>query len=385
MVRSLIFIIITTFGLNSCVMQSASQEVNSFDLNQKLQREIDKEGIPMLGAAIVKSGKVVWESYHVNSRIAELPTPNRQSIFSLGSISKLLTATAALQLYEKGQLDLDQDLSDYLKVNFRNPNFPDEVITARHLLTHSAGLAKSIRGAADFTITYTDNRKLELKPIVTKYLVKSGSEFSPELWTRAKPGESIISSNVGVAVLGYLVEVISGVNFYEYCRINIFEPLQMNDTYFVASENRDKFNMHVPLYLPSSLNTFDQYDNILSPAFGAHSSINDLSRFITSIVQTSDNQDSKILDSITIREMLDMNSTITNLPFNSAIGLMWRAPFNAEWIGHTGGVPGASTSMDFNKKNGVSVIILVNQQRQFSIYPRGKIYKFLHEYASENY
>lgn len=89
-----------------------------------------------LSVCIIKDNKTVWSKSYGYSHPHLFRKATNRTIYGVGSITKTITATAILQLYEKGLLDLNDDINTYLPFELRNPNFPDVPITIRSLLTH---------------------------------------------------------------------------------------------------------------------------------------------------------------------------------------------------------------------------------------------------------
>src|SRR5260221_12131598 len=141
--------------------------------------------------------------------------PDR-TLFRPGSITKLFTGIAVMQLVEAGKIDLDRDINDYL--DFKIPATFTQPITMRNLLTHTAGFDQRLRNL--FV-----SRREELQPL-RDYLIV---EMPDRLFS---PGAVPAYSNYGLALAGYIVERVSGVPFKEYVRYQIFRPLQMNHSSF---------------------------------------------------------------------------------------------------------------------------------------------------------
>ena len=98
---------------------------NETELNEFIKLEIEQKGIPSIAAAIVKDDRIVWQNTYGYENIATRTAPTENTIYLLASISKTFTAVAVMQLYERGQLDLDEDINTYLPFEIRNPYFPD--------------------------------------------------------------------------------------------------------------------------------------------------------------------------------------------------------------------------------------------------------------------
>lgn len=145
-----------------------------------------------------------------------VPVDAETTLFRPGSVSKLFTATAVMQLVESGDLDLDTDVAEYL--DFDVPRRFDEPITLRNLLTHTAGFEERVGGLIGFGD----------QPVVLRDAL---AQDPPE--QVYAPGTVPAYSNYGNALAGYVVERVSGVPFEEYVERNIFEPAGMTSSTFV--------------------------------------------------------------------------------------------------------------------------------------------------------
>jgi CubicO group peptidase (beta-lactamase class C family) len=173
--------------------------------------------IPGGVVVIVKDGQVLTERGFGYADIdARKPVDPQSTLFRPGSVSKLFTWTAVMQLVEAGKIDLDTDVNQY--IDFRIPERDGKPITMRNLLTHTAGFEEGLKHlfAAD-----------------TQSLIPLGAYL--KIWTprRIYPaGEQSAYSNYGAALAGYIVERVSGEPFNTYVARHIFEPLGMAHSTF---------------------------------------------------------------------------------------------------------------------------------------------------------
>lgn len=167
--------------------------------------------------SVVKDGELFFaKGYGYADLERRIPVDPEQTLFRVGSVSKLYVWTAVMQLVEQGLLDLDTDVNEYL--DFEIPATFEQPITLRHLLTHTPGFEDNSLGL----------------------FVLSEAEFTPfedymaqEIPTRVfPPGEISAYSNYGASLAGYIVQRVSGVPFYQYVEENIFEPLGMSHSSF---------------------------------------------------------------------------------------------------------------------------------------------------------
>src|SRR5512132_648905 len=167
--------------------------------------------------SVVKDGQVLFQKGYGYADVEEKkPVLPDQTLFRPGSISKLFTATAVMQLVEQGKLDLDRDVNDYL--DFPIPKTYPEPVTLRQLLTHTGGFEETLKNL--FVAHESD-----IKPLRT-YLV---NEMPARIFP---PGKIPSYSNYGFTLAGYIVERVSGEKFERYIENHILKPLGMNNSTF---------------------------------------------------------------------------------------------------------------------------------------------------------
>lgn len=146
----------------------------------------------------------------------ELGVPlTTQSVFEIGSITKLFTATAVLLLEQQGKLKRADPISHYIA----GINTQKEAVTIEHLLSHTSGLVDPINDP-EFLST-------RIQESVT--LLELVNTFKNGYW-QEKPGKNVIYSNVGYSLLSYIIEKVSGTSYEDYLKRHIFKPLRMNNT-----------------------------------------------------------------------------------------------------------------------------------------------------------
>jgi CubicO group peptidase (beta-lactamase class C family) len=186
-------------------------------LDGLLPAQLQSRDIAGAVVAVVKDGQVLLaKGYGYADFAAKKPVVADQTLFRPGSISKVFTATAVLQLVEQGKLDLDRDVNDYL--DFAIPKTFAEPITLRRLLTHTAGFEEALKNL------FVPSAK-QMRPL-RDYLIAA----MPERIFR--PGTVPSYSNYGLTLAGYIVERSSGEPFEKYVASHVLEPLRMEHSSF---------------------------------------------------------------------------------------------------------------------------------------------------------
>jgi len=322
-----------------------------------LATELDKLELPGLAAAIVKNGQIVCASASGFANIAEDRRVTPDTLFLVASISKTVTATALMQLYEQGKFKLDDDINDYLAFDVRIPEAPDAPITFRQLLTHTS----SIQDSSFFNdfLTKGMDSPITLAELLQGYLTPDGAYYDEEdNFQSDAPSETYEYANMNFVLIGYLVEVLSGVPFDKYCRDNIFAPLGMEKTTWRLAEV-DKSVLAMP-YRKSFFRfvRYGQYGQANYPDGMLRTSVVELSRFLIAYMQGGSFEETQILAPETVRAML---SNQTNL--DETQGLAWYTSRFARrdvW-GHNGSDIGAGAEMWFDPASNEGVILVSNR------------------------
>lgn len=175
--------------------------------------------VPGAAVSIVKDGQIIFEKGYGYANIEkQVPVDPTQTYMEPGSVSKLFTWTAVMQLVEQGKLDLNEDVRSYLPANYLTLSY-DEPLTLRHLMNHMGGFEERIEG---LMVTHP----ADLLPL-EQFL---GQGRQPKQIYR--PGTTIAYSNFGTSLAGLIVERVSGMPFEQYAQEQIFAPLAMEKSTF---------------------------------------------------------------------------------------------------------------------------------------------------------
>ncbi|KPM48955.1 serine hydrolase domain-containing protein [Jiulongibacter sediminis] len=223
-------------------------------ISDMIQQAVNDNVIPGAVALVARNGKIVYHKAFGESDVEKGKAFEKNSIFRIASQSKAITTTAAMMLWEEGKFRLDDPVSKYIP-EFANPQVLDRFrmadssfttkpagkeITIRNLITHTSGLGYGvIDGDERFKAIYAKAGITDLfttEPVTIEESVKKLAKLP----LHHVPGEKFTYSE-GLDVLGYLIEIWSGQSFDEYLKLHIFEPLNMQDTFFylpVAKSDR---------------------------------------------------------------------------------------------------------------------------------------------------
>jgi len=270
-----------------------------------IRREMAKNNVQGLSIALVDDQKVVWaEGFGFADTKAGRPA-TADTIYRVGSVSKLFTVTAALQLAERGLISLDQPLSQYIPdFSLKTHSADAPPITVRSVMTHHSGIP------SDY-----------MKGMWSKG-VHPFSELPAELRDdyAAFPPYTVFSySNVGMSLLGLAVQNVSGMKFSDYMRQSVLEPLGMKDAYFSPSLADS----------PQSSRAYSGRDEKQEPALrdvpagGLNASAPDLGRFIEMVLAGGELDGHRVLRPESVHEMLSPQNSRIPLDLDFRIGLGW--------------------------------------------------------------
>lgn len=257
----LLIISAALFFCNSCKRESkvSTPAYRLGLIDSLLTAAVEHEEIPGAVAYINRGGKEVYHKAFGYRSLEGEEKMLKDDIFRMASMTKALTAVAVLQLYERGLLFLDDELSQYIP-EFRDPRILLEIhadssftsvpsekeITIRQLLTHTSGIGYGFQDESynSLVIKHKVSEGFEDDDRTSYENIQSLAEL-PLLQT---PGEKYVYS-MSYDVLGVVIEVVSGMRYDQYIHRYILEPLEMSDSYFLIPE-KEQYRL-VRAYEPS--------------------------------------------------------------------------------------------------------------------------------------
>jgi len=321
---------------------------------------------PSLALAIIKNNSMVWSKGYGYADIKNKKEATNKTVYMLASISKTFTATAIMQLWEKGLFNLDDDVNDYLPFNVRNPRYPDVPITFRMLLSHRSGITSKYVGLFDlFSMCRVPYDELG------EFLNPGGKFYSPRNWVDSPPGEKQTYSCVGIELLGYLVERLTNQTLTEYCKKNIFDPLDMKNTsYFPSSYQQDQLAVQY-LYSFGRYIALPPFEDRNYASGGIRSNLEDLSHYLIAFMNGGEYNSVRILKKETVALMFTYQYPPAGNEY-IRFGLGWEiypdhnGSGNGTRIGHNGAMPGTETYMFYHVYEDAGIIIFTNQFLMYS-------------------
>ncbi len=324
-----------------------------------LEETLDDQNSPALSVLIFEGETILYEHYLGQSDVENSKALTQNDIFLMASVSKMVTGTALLQLYEDDKFDLDDNINDYLPFDVVIPN-QSRPISFRMLLTHTSAIEDGPN--AELFYSYGKDSPLELGAYMEAYLVPSGEYYNAsDNFYNYAPGSKHDYSNMASALIGVLVEEISNQDFTDYCREHIFQPLNMNDTYWSldAALESNKTLVNPYEYASGEYEAIEHYTFADYPNGALRSTARDMMKFLSALAQEGTFNNQQLLDTSTVSEML--KSQIPNLDDTMGLHAFMLDADESIW-GHNGSEQGVSTEVGFNPSNDIGVIVLSNLQ-----------------------
>ena len=366
LISSYIIIEKGVFALNLGIFTKLERKENEFkNLETEIQETVDKLNVVGLSISVIENNKISYSQGFGYADIDKSIKTDTNTIYRIASISKSITASAIMKLYEEGKFKLDDDINDYLNgFEVRNPNFPDEKITFRMLLTHTSSI---IDGDTYSTI----------------YDIQDFGDY--------KPGDQFEYSNYGYNLLATLIEQISNQDFEDFVQENIFKPLNMK-----ASFNPNKFedvdNIAVLYGIDEDGNYYERLndkkrieDNIVisstvrdkdgkiplgnafkySPMGGLRTSPNELAKFMIMLSTKGLYNGTRVLKKDTVELMEQIHwygDALNGLYKCKGLGLHITDDLieGSRLIGHTGEAYGLLSNMFYDENRKFGYIMMLN-------------------------
>ncbi|MBM3331954.1 hypothetical protein FJY68_08920 [candidate division WOR-3 bacterium] len=346
-------ILLAALAIISMVLAVPRRNSTAPELDSLIQAEMATYHIPGLAACVVRGGELTWHGEYGFARLEDSIPVVDSTVFDLASVSKTATATALMQLCERGVFGLDDNINASLPFAVRHPSYRSAPITFRMLLTHTSGIA-------DYWPTFQALQRqgdpdVGLRRFVEGYLVPGGEFYdSANNFCSWPPGGEFSYSNLAIALAGYLVETLSD-SFHHYTRDSLFLPLGMERTVWYFRDI-DTNSMAMPYrFSGGQYSRFGHQSLPDVPAGTMKSSAAQLGRFLSMMLGWGELDGTRVLDSTTVAMMTTVQHPV-------GIGLVW---FH-EYIGqhevwsHGGAWNGISTWIGFCRPDNTGVVVLCN-------------------------
>ena len=345
---------------------------NNPKLDNYLSKKMKNADLIGMQVAYISEGDYIWQGDYGVKEYGTQDKVDAHTLFMIASCSKPITALGVLKLVDQGKIKLDNSVNDYLPFHVASANFPEEVITVRMLLSH----VSSIKDNWDiltplYTMDEGGDSPIPLGEFLKAYLIAGGNYYDREenFW-KEKPSVLFQYSNVGYALLGFIIENVSGVPFKQYMQKEIFDPLGMKNSYwFLADIPHDNIarphdtpGKNNDLAAPKALKHYGYPDY---PDGQLRTTASDYCRFVSVILN-----DGKIDGQPFVKkEIIDEFLRIQYPDAFKYQAIAWNYNEYDNWIyyllmprlpAHTGVDPGVATAVSFDPENKNAVVLFTN-------------------------
>jgi CubicO group peptidase (beta-lactamase class C family)/D-alanyl-D-alanine dipeptidase len=327
-------------GPNVAVRKDYAEIVDA--LRPFIQWEMSEKELPALSIAIVDDQEIVWAQGFGSADSQSKKPATAETVYRIGSVSKLFTDIAIMQLVERGELNLDVPITDYLP-EFRPRNPFGTPITLRQLMSHRSGLLREPPVG-----NYFDPTQPSLAATV-RSLNETELVFPPNTHTKY--------SNAAIAVVGYLLEARSHQPFAKYLKASVLDPMGLRHSSFEPDPE-----------IIGNLATAEMwtYDGLkfeapafqlgMAPAGSMYSTVNDLGRFVSVLLAYGRTNTGDLLKPATLDQM--WSPQFPN-PGGRVFGLGFvvRQFDGHRLVGHGGAIYGFATTLDLLPEDKVGVVV----------------------------
>lgn len=334
--------------------------------DQNITNLMNKLYMTSLSAGIIINNSIIWNkgygfyrNYYNIFAPENSKTPTKDTIYVAASVSKPVTATAILQLYEKGKLNLSDNVNEFLGFDLQSPFYPNINITIKMLLNHTSGInSDNLIYIISIIRNFMKNQNFFFRFLLTSKL----NTLKKLFWLKDfQPGKDFSYANIDYALLDYIVEIVTGISFEKYCKENIFDPLDMKNSSFNYRDFEikqlaspyiwfHKFNVYVKSYT---------YNFPLTGAGGLRTTVEDLSHFLIAHMNNGSYKNVKILKNSTVQLMHNI-SAVTAGRLYYGFGFGWLIYNDTNFSGHDGDLLGGHARMKWNTPGNFGIIYFWN-------------------------
>lgn len=344
--------------------QLTAGDVEAF-LDGVVPLQLEREDIAGATVAIVKDGKLLFaKGYGYSDVTNKKPVSPEVTMFRPGSVSKLFTWTAVMQLVELGKLDLDRDVNEY--IDYKIPDAFDKPITVKNLLTHTPGFEEQVKDLI--------TNRVETPDLGAYLKTHIPGRIFP-------PGTVPAYSNYGAALAGYIVERVSGEPFDQYVQDHIFKPLAMTHSTFdqpLPSELAPNMSNGYKLASDKA----EPFETVTpAPAGSLSSSAIDMAQFMIAHLQNGKYGDAKILNPETAQLMHSRLFGLDPAANAMAYGFYEESRNGHRIIGHAGDTECFHSDLHLVLDAGLGFFISYNSAGRGQVSPRTILWeRFLDRY-----
>lgn len=318
------------------------------ELRTAIEKVLEETKTPAVGLALVNKDGSVWIAGLGKADVEKNVEANENTMFRIGSVSKMFVALAVLKLTEEGRLSLQDKVQDLVpEIEFKNPWEDTNPILLEHLLEHTTGWD-------DFHLT--ENAHNDPTPVS----LIDGLNYHPHSRTsRWIPGTRMSYCNSGPPVAAYIVEKITGQPFEDYIQSNFFRPMGMENMTYFASDEYKQFG--ATLYQKGKPQEY--WNIIMRPSGSINASPKDMAKMVQFFIHRGMIDSVQLINQTSLKRM-ETPSTTTGAKAGLECGYglnNYSSPYKSfVYRQHDGGVPGGLTGFSYLPGHNVGYAFMIN-------------------------
>jgi CubicO group peptidase (beta-lactamase class C family) len=377
--------------LLTCLILVFSFSLSSQTPEEELQQIFQTHNLMGMSVVAVYQGEMIYSGHFGLANYAAQTAVTSRTMYRIASISKSVTAAAFMKLYEQGLVGLDDNISDIMAFEIKNPSHPGVAITPRMLLSHTATLNDGSTYSSFLGATANNPNP----PAISQLIVPGGSYYSSNIWLNAVPGSYFQYTNLGYGLLASIIEKVSDIRFDVFVRDSILLPFSIQGSFNIHDLESPAglavlYRMSCDLWVPQADNYPSGFPDpidysgyipghngfIFAPQGGLRISAEDLSVLMSMFMNRGQYKGIRILEEETVDLMQQMqweyNGSNGNNYWNlfNAWGLGFHLTTNQEdadivipgynMVGHPGEAYGLISDMYFHNNPDFGMVFITN-------------------------
>jgi len=359
--RIVLILTLLIIGFISFLLYQTKDDINAdlTNIEEKLNRFYNPNKMGGFAVSVFNADSIIYSKGFGYSNKQDKKPYTTDTQQYIASISKTSIGIALMKAEELKLLTIDDPINKHLPFKIYNPNFPNDEITLKQLATHTSSLDYNELVVESLYIEETEKNK-NLNSFMSDYF-RLG-KYGNVKFTQFKPGSDWNYSNIGASLAAYIIEIVSGTSFSNFTQTHIFNPLELDNTFW--TESKSDSLLHTKYYEPvrDSITNVQTSGVILYPSRDMITNIKDLTKYCQALISKNNN----LLKPGSFKKLLSpqLNSSVTNREDdnNGVFFMIDRNNYGITYqlTGMSGGDNCITTMMWFDPKTELGYIFIGN-------------------------
>ncbi|MEM1319637.1 MAG: serine hydrolase domain-containing protein [Bacteroidota bacterium] len=346
------------------------------DLSASLNEILATSNAHGFAVSVIEDNELIYQEAFGKANAEANKAYSNQTTQPIGSISKTFVAAALVKAIEQGYFTLETDINDLLPVAVVNPKQPNATIQVKHLVTHTSGLLDNyevyfesyrILPGEDLSspgaqllqdlLDFEQRAPIPLEELMAAYYLEDGDGYDLDNFAATAPGSTWSYSNLATTLTGFLIESATGVPFKDYVQSHILDPLNMDQTSYLAQGLTPSRNatLYWDKTTPLPLYSTDSY-----PDSEINTSNEDLAKYLMDMMKGAKGQSTTLFSKAGYELLFEPQTANGIVPSVLAEhhGIFWF--LDGDQIRHDGADPGTTCDLRFDKSGQSGYLLLTN-------------------------